>query len=86
MKSNVAGKNTSPTEVTNISAHGVWLFVNSREYLLSYDDFPWFKEAKVSAILEVKLLHDNHLFWPQLDVDLELKSLDNIEHYPLVYK
>jgi hypothetical protein len=86
MKSSAVGKNTSTVEVTNISQHGIWLLVKDREYFLPFGDFPWFKDAKVSAILDVKLLHSHHLFWPRLDADIELASLENIENYPLVYK
>ncbi len=73
-------------KVTNISINGIWLLAKNREYFLPYNDFPWFKDAKVSAIFNVKLLHSHHLYWPQLDVDIELASLESIENYPLVYK
>ena len=85
IKSSVARKAASAAEVTNMSAHGIWLLAQGREYFLSYDDFPWFKNATVSKILDVTLLNTQHLFWPQLDVDLEINSLDTIENYPLVY-
>ncbi|WP_420886735.1 DUF2442 domain-containing protein [Candidatus Kuenenia stuttgartensis] len=29
---------------------------------------------------------DSHLHWPDLDIDLEIDSLENPEKYPLVYK
>jgi hypothetical protein len=86
MRSNVAGKNISTVEVTNISLHGIWLLVKDREFFLPYSDFPWFKDAKVSAILDVKLLNAHHLFWPQLDVDIERASIEDLTNYPLVYK
>jgi len=86
MKSLRLGKNTSETEVLNISTQGIWLLANEREYFLPYKDFPWFKEAKVSDINDVELLHDNHLYWPALDIDLELECLENPESYPLIYK
>lgn len=86
MKSGTAGKNTSETEVLNISKHGLWLFLNGREYFLSFESFPWFKDANVSSILNVTLLHGHHLYWPDLDVDLEVESLGSPEKYPLVYK
>jgi hypothetical protein len=86
MKSKVAGKSTSIVEVTNITLNGIWLLAKGREYFLPFEDFPWFKEAKVGALLDVKLLHSSHLYWPQIDVDLDLESLANIENYPLVYR
>ena len=32
-------------EVTNISAHGLWLLIDGREIFLPFDEFPWFKLA-----------------------------------------
>jgi hypothetical protein len=86
MKSNAVGKNTSVTEVTNITSFGVWIIVNEREYFLSFIDFPWFKDAKIGAILDVVLLHSQHLHWPQLDIDIDVGTLGNLENYPLVFK
>jgi len=86
MKSSTLGTNTLAVEVTHISAHGVWLLVKGREYFLSYDDFPWFKDAKLGDILAVKLLHTTHLYWPKLDVDLSLKSIRDPGSYPLIAK
>ena len=86
MKSKKRGTSTSAVEVTNISSHGLWLFVVDREYFLPFSDYPWFKNATVGHILHVQLLHGGHLRWPDLDVDLELESLRHPEKYPLVYK
>ena len=86
MKSKVVGKNILKAEVVHISAHGIWLLVYEKEYFLSFKDFPWFKNASISEILNVKLLHENHLFWPALDVDLDLGTIDRLEEYPLIYK
>lgn len=79
------GKNTS-VEVLNVSEHGLWLLVNDREYFLSHNEFPWFKEAKLKDICDVKLIHDQHLIWDKLNVDLHINSLKNLESYPLIYK
>ena len=76
---------TSKVEVLNISKDGIWLYVKAKEYFLTYEHFPWFREAKVAEIYNVKLLHGHHLRWPQLDVDLELDSLAHPERYPLKY-
>lgn len=84
MKSHEHGMTTSDVEVLNIDRHGLWLFVRGAEYFLPYEDFPWFREAKVADILNVELLHGDHLHWPALDVDLSLDSLDHPESYPLI--
>jgi len=51
-----------------------------------YKDYPWFKEAKISEVYNVQLLHGMHLHWPDLDVDLELEALQYPEKYPLSYR
>lgn len=84
-KSKPLGKNTS-VEVSHISPHGLWLLVGEREYLLSFADYPWFADAKVADIHNVKLLHGQHLHWPSLDIDLDLAALNEPSGYPLVYR
>ena len=79
------GKNTLKAEVSHISSYGVWLLVFNKEYFLPYSEFPWFKKAKTSKVRDVVMLNDRHLYWPQLDVDLELESLRNRKKYPLIY-
>ena len=86
MKSAKRGKDILEAEVSNISAHGFWLFVVDREYFLSFDEYPWFRNARVNHILHVQLLHGRHLHWPDLDVDLELESLADPGKYPLIYR
>ena len=85
MKLKSLGKNISNVEVTQISTNGIWMLVNDIEYFLSYQDFSWFEKATVAEIHNVQLLHEFHLRWPDLDVDLDIESLKNIEKYPLVY-
>jgi hypothetical protein len=80
-----SGVNTSEIEVSHISKHGIWLIVRDREYFLPYDKFPWFLHARIDQILNVQLLQKHHLYWPKLDVDLELNSLTHPEQYPLIY-
>ena len=84
MKSNIAGKSTSEIEVLNISKHGFWLLLHGQEYFLPFEQFPWFRDANISSILNVKLLHGHHLYWSDLDVDLELESIISPEKYPLM--
>ncbi len=85
MKLKVSGKSTSHVEVLNISKHGFWLLVHQNEYFLPFSSFPWFKEANVSSILKVELPQPHHLYWPDLDVDLEIESIDSPEKYPFIY-
>jgi len=84
MKSNMRGTATSPVEVTNISKHGFWLLISEKELFLPFAEFPWFKDAPVSAILHVEWPQPNHLYWPDLDVDLTLESIEHPDRFPLV--
>jgi len=56
------------------------------EYFLPYSDFPWFRQATLDQILQVEILHVDHLYWPKLDIDLHLDSIRNPESFPLIYK
>ena len=86
MKSETLGRDTSEVEVTQISKHGIWLLVHEKEQFLSFDNFPWFKDAAVSAIHNVELLNEHHLYWTDLDVDLSVESIEHPERFPLIAK
>jgi hypothetical protein len=84
MRSAAPGRNTSPVEVTNVSAHGFWLFVGARELFVPFTHFPWFRDASIRAITNVLLPSPHHLYWPDLDIDLAVESIEHPEKYPLV--
>ena len=84
MKSESIGADTSKPEVLNVSPHGIWVMVADREYFLAYADFPWFRKATLSQLFNVELHHGEHLYWPGLDVDLDLERITHPEKYPLV--
>ena len=86
MNSLARGKETSVVEVTNISAHGIWLLAHGKELFLPYDDFPWFKEQPVKAILEVEEVSPGHYYWKMLDVDLSEEIIEHPERFPLKAK
>ncbi len=86
MRSQTLGKSTSDAEVTHISQHGFWLLLSDREMFLPYETFPWFKNARVSEILNVEWPQPHHLYWPDLDIDLAVESIEHPEQYPLVSK
>ena len=85
MKSRTLGKNISTVEATRIAKDGLFLQVGNDQYFLPYEEFPWFKTAKESSVLKVRLLNANHLRWPELDVDLELDCIRNPDKYPLMH-
>ena len=86
MKSATLGKNTSGAEVTNISSHGFWLLMADEELFVSFKEFPWFKDASVSEILNVERPQPHHLYWPGLDVDVAVESIRHPEKFPLISK
>ncbi len=84
MTSAAPGVSTSPVEVTNISNHGFWLLLENEELFLPFSEFPWFRDVPVGKILHVELPSSDHLYWPELDVDLSIESIRHPEKFPLV--
>ena len=81
-----SGKNTLAVEVANISAHGIWLLAHEKELFMPYKDFPWFKNQTVEKIINVEEQTANHFYWPEIDVDLTLESIEYPERFPLKAK
>jgi hypothetical protein len=84
MKSVQRGQSISAVEVANVSPSGFWLLVEERERFVPFKDFPWFRDATIAELTNVLLPSPHHLYWPALDVDLAVESLDHPERYPLV--
>lgn len=80
METNVSA---SDVEVARILPHGFWLVIDSREVFLLFEDFPWFLDAPVRALLNVERPQPQHLRWPDLDVDLTIDSITRPWRYPL---
>jgi hypothetical protein len=77
MKSEKLGTATLEAEVSNVSRHGFWVFLGYRELFVPFKEFPWFEDAPVSKILRIERPQVDDLYWPDIDVDL---SVDSIEH------
>ncbi len=73
------------SEVTNIEKQGFWLLVENREYFVSFTEYPAFTEATLAQIHNVQTLGAGQLYWPDLDIDLEIEALENPERFPLQY-
>ena len=83
------GDNTFPVEITHISSHGVsshgvWLLTDQEELFMSYQNFPWFKNQPVNAIIEVEEVSRGHFYWSKIDVDLTVEMIKHPEKFPLV--
>ena len=75
---------TSGVEVTNVSAHGFWVLLGDEELAVPFAEFPWFKRATIEQLADVQRPTEDHLYWPQLDVDLSVASIRNPSAFPLV--
>ena len=84
MRSAEPGTNISAVELANVSPHGLWLLVDSREHYLPFDAFPWFRDATIGQLSRIERPTRDHLYWPDLDVDLTMASIERPEDYPLV--
>ena len=86
MSSKKLGKSIAAVEVTHISSNGVWILAEGKELFMSYEDFPWFKDAPVRKILNIEVPHAGHFYWPDLDVDLTIDIIEHPERFPLKMK
>lgn len=78
------GRATSAAEVTHVSRHGFWLLLDGEELLVPFADFPWFRQATIEQLMAVEWPTPDHLYWPQLDVDLSVRSIRDPSAFPLV--
>ena len=85
MSSATLGKNISDVDISLVTAKGFWIFVPPKEYFLSFDDYPWFRGARIEEMMNVELKNQHHLRWEDLDIDIELDSLEHPERYPLCF-
>lgn len=84
MRSASRGSATLKVEVSTISSQGVGLRLGSEEIFLPFAEFPWFREATVESVLHVERPSAHHLYWPKLDVDVDVESIRAPERYPLI--
>ena len=78
------GTVTLEAEVTNVSKHCFWLLLGDEELAVPFAEFPWFKQATIEQLSDVQRPAEDHLYWPQLDVDLSVESIRKPENFPLV--
>lgn len=84
MQSEPLGANISGVEVTNVSRHGIWILARSRELFMSFQDFPWFKDAPIGKITNVEEPSPGHFHWPDLDIDIGLRTIERPDDFPLI--
>ena len=87
MKANSNAQSTDTSvNVLMINSQGMMLSVQGNDYFVSYNRVPWLRDARISSALNVRMVGQNAIEWPDLDVDLEIESLKHPERYPLVMK
>lgn len=80
------GSTTSAVEVTHVSKHGFWLLLDAEELLVPFEHFPWFRKATIEQLSDVLWPTPDHLYWPQLDADLSVRSIRDPSMFPLISK
>lgn len=86
MSSVTPGTDTSLAEITNVSHHGFWLLLGAEELFLAFEHFPWFRRATIAQLSHVERPSPDHLYWPELDIDLAVESIREPQAFPLVSK
>ncbi|MDP4266956.1 MAG: DUF2442 domain-containing protein [Bacteroidota bacterium] len=80
------GTDISACNVTNITSVGFWILIDNQEYFVPFAEYPFFKNATINDILNLKMISPKQLFWEKLDCDIELDALQNPESFPLLFK
>jgi hypothetical protein len=84
MKSAPHGTGTSGVEVADLSTSGFALLFAGRRFVVPFAEFPWFDGVAPAELRNVELLHGDHLYWPDLDIDLSLECIEHPARFPLV--
>ncbi len=77
---------TATISVENITPFAVWVFDGKKEYAIPFSEFPCLGKASVEQLMHPTLSHGFHLRWQELDVDIDLRSLDHLEDFPLYFE
>lgn len=75
------GGNTS-VKVLTITAKGILLSLPQGDFFLGYNHYPWFENASVKQVFDVKMETPRSIRWDDLDVDLEIESILHPNRYP----
>lgn len=78
------GTATLSAEVTHVSRSGFWILLDDEELLLPFEQFPWFREATIDQLSHLQRPTADHLYWPDLDIDLAVESIRRPAEFPLV--
>ena len=79
-------KNGMPIYVKNITSTGLELHLNNEDFFIPFIRVPWFQQAKVEDVFNVRMNGLDEIRWDKLDIDLDVNSLKYPEKYPLIMK
>ena len=86
MTSLLPGHEILAAEVTGASPIGFWLLAAGREYFVPFADYPDFLQATICQLYQLEQLSPNQVYWPDLDIDIDLNALEEPERFPLTFK
>ncbi len=72
--------------VENITPFAVWVFDGKKEYAIPFSEFPCLGKASVDELMHPTLSHGFHLRWENLDIDIDLRSLEHLEDFPIYFE
>ena len=77
---------TATISVENITPFAIWVFDGKKEYAIPFSEFPCLGKASVEQLIHPTLSLEFHLRWEELDIDIDLRSLDHLEDFPLYFE
>lgn len=83
--SSMSGTNTLDCSITNIEKFGFWMILLDKEYFISFNDYPQFKNATIEQIFDFELLSPTQIYWEKLDIDIEVEALENPARFTRLY-
>jgi hypothetical protein len=60
-------------QIVSTGSEGILLRVEDREHFLTFRKYPWFAWATSRELADVQMLAANHLYWPELDINVILR-------------
>jgi hypothetical protein len=79
------GTSTRDVEVCDISREGFTLNLAGRRLFVPFVEFPWFEKAPIEKVVNVEWSSLDQLYWPDLDIDLSIESIEHPERFPLLF-
>ena len=64
-------------EITSLDRLGFWLRRQDEDLYLPFALFPWFEHATVAQLCRVECIGEAFLYWPGLDLELDLEKVRN---------